>query len=694
MSFTLSGSLGESETGGAAINIVPRTGGNRFAGNYFTSYLNTRFFDRNRGTRLKETPDIQEYNYDYDVNGAFGGPIIKDRFWFYAYAGHRGVNLYPQGGSTPGFKNLNEGKFGANYVPDRSQGWLTYRNEYKKANLRLTMQPTQKNKFNIYWDEQSSCTNPCYGMINVVDSPEAYYSLQSYPNRLTQLSWTNPFTNRTLFEAGLSYISTHEDTTKHREFTNYRTIPRICETGPTVGRDAESIRTPPLPNVANTQTGAGMCDIFTTMNSGSMNAPFPLGNQGGRLLNDDTYQSRASASYITGAHNAKVGFVGSYFAEKIRNEVNDLRLQYHYQTPATTGTWNSITHSGNCLNAPDSEPWACGNMTRYYPEDPDNKLYLRTKPVGFQMNTGVAVSDERVWFGAFYLQDQWTLNRLTVNGALRYDHAESRYGSTCIGPDVFVPTQLDGSDFWCSEPAKGVRYNDITPRWGLAWDVFGTGKTSVKWNMGKYLQAVTLGGLYTDNNAARRSRNSLTRGWDDLNGNRLVECSFFDPQPHTSAQGDFCGSLLDTSGVPSQEFQTYGRPPSAAQLFNPNSICGRTENSSQSHVDYCNEAGQNLMAGWNKRRSEWQFGLGIQHELLPRLSGEVTYNRRKYANLTDSDTLDSGCDYFGARAAAQDYKTCADLHKQYQSDQYQTSTRSPYRSIRGFRTAADTCFGD
>ncbi len=49
--------LGESETGGASINIVPRTGGNRFAGNYFTSYLQTRFFDRNRGTRLTENAD-------------------------------------------------------------------------------------------------------------------------------------------------------------------------------------------------------------------------------------------------------------------------------------------------------------------------------------------------------------------------------------------------------------------------------------------------------------------------------------------------------------------------------------------------------------------------------------------------------------------------------------------------------------
>ena len=95
--------------------------------------------------------------------------------WFYFAARNPGVDLYPQGGTTPGYLNLNEGKFAANYVPDRDKYRPTYRNEYKKANIRLTLQATQKNKFNVYWDEQSSCTNPCYGMINVVDSPEAYF---------------------------------------------------------------------------------------------------------------------------------------------------------------------------------------------------------------------------------------------------------------------------------------------------------------------------------------------------------------------------------------------------------------------------------------------------------------------------------------------------------------------------------------
>ena len=29
-------------------------------------------------------------------------------------------------------------------------------------------------------------------------------------------------------------------------------------------------------------------------------------------------------------------------------------------------------------------------------------------------------------------------------------------------------------------------YHDINPRWAVAWDVTGTGRTAVKWNMGRY----------------------------------------------------------------------------------------------------------------------------------------------------------------------------------------------------------------
>ena len=247
------------------------------------------------------------------------------------------------------------------------------------------------------------------------------------------------------------------------------------------------------------------------------------------MQNDDTYRSRATLSYITGSHNMKLGFEGAYFMEKMRNEANDLRMEYHYRTPNTdpsTTTWNSQTRVGNCTRAPASDPFACGNMSLgaqqgwHDPNDIDNRNALLPVPIGFNYNTGVAELDERVWFGALYLQDQWTVNRLTLNGALRWDHAESRYGETCVGPDRFVAEQ------WCSQATSGVRYNDLTPRWGLAWDVFGTGKTAVKFNGGKFLQAAGFGGLYTGFNDARRSVNNLTRRWDDMNGNRVPDCDF------------------------------------------------------------------------------------------------------------------------------------------------------------------------
>ena len=74
--------LGVAGVGGPVINVVPRTGGNRFAGSYFTSYTGTRLFDVNTDAYDHlNTSNLREK--DYDVNGAFGGPLVRDRLWFF-----------------------------------------------------------------------------------------------------------------------------------------------------------------------------------------------------------------------------------------------------------------------------------------------------------------------------------------------------------------------------------------------------------------------------------------------------------------------------------------------------------------------------------------------------------------------------------------------------------------------------------
>ncbi len=75
-------------------------------------------------------------------------------------------------------------------------------------------------------------------------------------------------------------------------------------------------------------------------------------------------------------------------------------------------------------------------------------------------------------YDSLYAQEQWTFGRVTVQGALRYDRAYSWFPEVTVGPTIFLPTAVTYPE------TQGVRsYNDLTPRVGLAWDVFGTGKT-------------------------------------------------------------------------------------------------------------------------------------------------------------------------------------------------------------------------
>ena len=50
-----------------------------------------------------------------------------------------------------------------------------------------------------------------------------------------------------------------------------------------------------------------------------------------------------------------------------------------------------------------------------------------------------------------------------------------------------MPTRI----FYPAGSTEGVNWKDITPRIGAAYDLFGNGKTALKVNLGKYLQALT-----------------------------------------------------------------------------------------------------------------------------------------------------------------------------------------------------------
>jgi hypothetical protein len=671
VSVQISGGLGESETGGATINIIPRTGGNRFAGNYFGTYTRGPLDDlgQNRrgwfATNNGNFPEIVN-NYplisDYDTSGAFGGPIKQDRMWFFSVARVWQKNAWSRQ-SDRIWDNANAGIWGQNYQADRSGPPLKLINWTRNANVRITAQASQKDKVNFFWDEGYTCQDPCDGSVAPWTARDGWWSGQVHPARLIQLGWTNPLTNVILLEAGLSANRQLYDFSQHRYYMPNQDIPRVVEFGSTVGLDS----TGPL-NGTN----------FTLF--GVPSGPWSDGIGGlaeQRELND--WRPRASFSYVTGTHNAKFGYDGGYFAQTRSNRTNSVRLEYRYDTPAV-----------GCFNAADPAASNCGNTSRYYPNDPFNQA-MRPVPSRVKINTGPSTIDNRVAYSGFYAQDQWTLKRLTLSGAVRFDHATSDYPSTCIGRDgnrlvaggtePYVPQQVGGAfagqRSWCTPETEGVSYSDLTPRWGVAWDVFGNGRTSVKWNMGKYLSGAAISGIYADANPAQRTLNTYWRSWSDLDGDRVVDCDLLDFNAQSAPGGDICGgpgsvvTFPDASSVTAA--RNYGRDPlsldaAGTPIGLQTTQCGRREAGIPAAVQaYCDTYGESLLDGWGRRRSEWQFGIGIQHEVLPRLSAEVTYNRKSYANLTATDQLGIGCDRFGG---AQEVRACQDGYLNFTSPNY------------------------
>ena len=83
--LTTSGGLGEAETGGVILNVIPRDGGNNFSGTVFLSGANGAMQGSNYTDALKAAGlrSPQELKKVYDFNPMGGGRIIRDKLWFY-----------------------------------------------------------------------------------------------------------------------------------------------------------------------------------------------------------------------------------------------------------------------------------------------------------------------------------------------------------------------------------------------------------------------------------------------------------------------------------------------------------------------------------------------------------------------------------------------------------------------------------
>ena len=195
----------EVETGGVQVNVVPKEGGNRYSVYSLFNYTNASLQSSNITADLKarnlpsDTPIKKVYDYGFGV----GGPIRRDKVWF--YTAHRWWGSQQTfGGTASGYFNKTQDSWF--YTPDLSRP--AYRWPYNQDNnVRVTWQAAPKHKINLALYVQDSCT--CYANLEG-RAPEASTNNFWHPNNMFIGTWSFPASNRLLLEAGGSYYFIHQ----------------------------------------------------------------------------------------------------------------------------------------------------------------------------------------------------------------------------------------------------------------------------------------------------------------------------------------------------------------------------------------------------------------------------------------------------------------------------------------------------
>ena len=143
-------------------------------------------------------------------------------------------------------------------------------------------------------------------------------------------------------------------------------------------------------------------------------------------------------------------------------------------------------------------------------------------------------------------------------------------------------------------------WKDLSPRVGVAYDLFGTGKTAVKFSLARYVLQEGKGNTNSVHPVIAAT-NSSARSWTDRNGDFIVQGDPLNP----AVNGELGASPNANFGKPNTTLR-----------FDPE-----------------------WASGFNTRPSNWEMLLTLQHELAPRVGAEITFNRRSYGNFVVNDNL-------------------------------------------------------
>ena len=303
MNYQTSGLTAEVQSSGVRLNMIPKDGSNTFRGSVFWSHTPGSWQNDNF------TPDLAAKGLRapnrvariFDLNLGLGGPVMRDRLWFFSSFRRWGVDQTV----TDSFYNLDPTH--RTYQPDLSHQTVDD-NVIKSGVVRLTLRMSQKQKFAAYLDRIVKFRgHECPALSSEeacgIRTPKRYFTAQA--------KYTATVTNKLLIEAGWSENDETYSTGESQRSVGLLDVARYDRTRDTRWSSYSTTTTP-------------RADYYFRV--------------------PDRHTFSGTASYVTGSHAVKTGFQlgkGGNFQQRQVHGGVDLVQEYRSGVPVSVVVSNT-----------------------------------------------------------------------------------------------------------------------------------------------------------------------------------------------------------------------------------------------------------------------------------------------------------------------------------------------------------------
>ena len=530
------------ESGGVSVNMVTKSGGNQLRGSGRLFTVDQRLQSKNAPPEVVAqgggAGNPLKNNTEYGIE--VGGPIRRDKAWFWGSASNQKINVGILGFLKPG------APAGSTDIDDLNDDITEINNQSAK----LQYQWSQAHKTTFLFQRSDKIRNARgASSTTALESTSRQTGPTEYFNVNHQWVTTDRlmFTGQALFNGGGFLLDFHSD-----ELATVQRLNHETQGDSRSGTQSDNHR--------------------------------------------PTYETRLDGNYfipsfLRGDHSTKFG------------------LRYRL-TPV-----RAITKTG-------------GGATVRIRNNGDHEVNI----------TRDGDSNRDTWQWSLYFNDSWKMGRATINGGVRWDRQDDKALATEIAANPILPDLLPAVVFNGAD--AGVVYNDIAPRLGFTYDVFGNTRTVAKFSAGRYYGA----GLSLSTTLSPTGQTTLSYWWKDANGDLLAQRN----------EIEFSRGFRAT-------------PTSNYDPLNPSSVTTPAKVDPNVENDITDE----LIAG-------------IDHELMANFGVGVSYIYRKYHNNQSSPrdgvTTES---YIHANSPVEFTRACGNTlceESSYTGTYYQRTTNQPAAS--------------